>query len=270
MNKIKYTVFLFVLVLLINGLTLFNKNQSTPSVSSASSSNSVDTESAKEAVVRFFHAQKLGDVNGMIRNSKYAVPINNLREVYSSLCKKQPLVNAIITDIKVIDDTLAFVSYESRYKDKILITTSPVYKEKNEWKLVTGIPSVLDIRPLNTSRLDEPIQSAKQAVKNYIEAREEGNIDEMAKYRRDVLFSNTAELKKYLSKKEDFFSEGKIRGIAVVGNNLVLVSTENKSASATMTETLPVYKDKDGWKIIFGRSLAEKAIPIGDNLVEIN
>lgn len=270
MNKTRAITLSFLVTAIMGSASLLTDNPLLLNTVVATENIPSVTKEAKEAVVRYFKAQKNNDVDGMMENSKYVIPINNLKEFYTGICKNWSLISTTITDVKVVNDTLALVSYESKYKDRVFISTAPVYKENGTWKLITGIPPVSHIQTSLPQQSREPVDDAEQALTSYFKAQKEGNVEEMMKYRKDVYFTDVNELKKYLTGQNGYpLLEGKIRGMTVIDNTLVLASIESNFQHTTHIETVPVYKDKEGWKIVFGCSLLKNAIPVGDNPTEV-
>lgn len=226
---------------------------------------------AKQAVTDYFLGQKTGNVDEMLNNSHYVLPIANLREMYSHVSKDWSLISATITDIKAVNDTLALVSYVAKYKDKIFICTSPVYKQDGQWKLITGLPPATHIKAWNHIQKDtNSVSDVEKTINSYFTAAKEGNIEDMMKYHKDLFWEDATKLREHLERMNDSkLEEGKIRSIHLIGENFVLATLETQYSYGTSIETVPIYKDKDGWKLVFGRRIVKDAIPVGENPTEI-
>ncbi|WLD94637.1 hypothetical protein [Alkalihalobacillus sp. AL-G] len=262
---VKIGLFLVLILLFIN-LNITSIAQAETN----SNSSAATKENAMNAVLNYLRAQKQCNVDGMIENSKYFRDISNEREFYSIICKKHPLKQADITNVTVVNDELALVSIEAKYKDKLFVNTAPVLKMNGQWKIVKGIPGTGTAHFSDLKENHKIYEEVKQTIVNYTQAIKSGNINEMKKYRKDLHISNKFDLDKHLeaiSKKPAV----KIKpvGIEIISDTLAIAFIETNFEHFGTRETYAVFKENRQWKIIYGQNLTHSVIPISDDSIEV-
>jgi len=238
-------------------------------VSAAVNADGQIEQDARQAAVRFFSAQKSGNVEEMIKYSTYVHDIANLKEFYTRIVKHHPLLQASITNAKVINPSLVILSTEIRFKDRIMISTTPVYKENNQWKIVRGIPPQ---GYTGTNSLHEATSLEKEAqafVKNYIETLESGRIDEVLTHLYIVSPASKEQVKQHFQRLSKLPAKMELKQLTVIGNNLALVKFEQNFGPYTALEMIPMIKESNQWKLVFGQKLTSDSIPVGINIQEI-
>lgn len=227
-------------------------------------------EDAMNAVVNYLTAQKECNVDDMIKTSKYFGNITNLRDFYTSVCKEHPLKKAEITNLTVINKTLALVSIEMRYKDKLFVNTVPVLKTNEKWKIVRGLPRTVTSNLPDLTDNQKVYKEVNQTITDYSQAVKSGNVNEMKKFRKDLYISDKFNLDKHLvaiSEKPP----AKIYpvGIEVISDTVAIAFIETNFEHSGTRDTYAVFKENGVWKIIFGQNLVNTVIPIDDDTVEI-
>lgn len=245
----------------------FPRSYITP-VSAASTIIPVEQE-ARQAVSNFFSAQKSGNVEQMINYSTYVHDITNLKELYTRFNKQHPLLNASITDAKVINNSLVIISTEIHFKDRIMISTIPVYKENNQWKIVRGIPpqGYTETRSLHKATTIE--NEAQEVIKNVIKAIESNKIDDVLTHLYIVSPYSHEQVKQHFIRLSKDYTKTNLKQLTVVGKNLALVKLEQDFGNYKISETIPMFKESNQWKLVFGQRLTTDSIPKGTNVQEI-
>lgn len=251
----------FVLVL----IALFSNSHLIVSAESSAAAK----KDALDAVVNFLNAQKNCNVDDMINYSEYSPKMSNVKEFYSFFCKENPLQQAKVTDLIVINDSLALVSIESTYKDKIFISRSPVMKKNGQWKIIKGIKGPGYVHFSNTSNKGEE-EEVKKTINDYSNAVKSGDVTEMRKYIKESPQMDIDKLEKHLKA----ISEGPSPevtpfGIEIISDTLAITQIETKYEHFSFTQNYAVCKENGQWKIVFGHNLMNSAIPTSDKPVEI-
>lgn len=227
-------------------------------------------EDARNAVVNNLKAQKNCNVDDMIKTSKYPGNISNLKEFYTFVCKEYPLKQADITNLTVINNSLALVSIESKYQDKLFITTTPVLKLNGQWKIIRGIPEQGYANLSDLTGSDKVYKEVWQSITDYSKAVTSGNIDEMKRFRKDLNKSDKFDLDKHLKTIiEKPTAILNLKGIEVISDTLAIAFIETNFEHSSSRDTYAVYKENGGWKIIFGRNLLNTGIPMDNDTIKI-
>ncbi|WP_242221012.1 hypothetical protein [Bacillus cereus group sp. BfR-BA-01380] len=236
---------------------------------SAVSTNNPAEQEARQAVSNFFSAQKSENVEQMIKYSAYVPDITNLKELYTRFNKQHPLLSASITNAKVISNSLVIISTEIRFKDRIMISTGPVYKENNQWKIVRGIPpqSYTETNSLHKATTVE--NEAQQVIKNFIKAIESNKIDDLMTHLYIVSPYNHEQVKQHFIRLSKNSTKTDLKQLTVVGKTLALVKLEQDFDNYKISETIPMFKESNQWKLVFGQRLTTDSIPKGTNVQEI-
>lgn len=260
------TLFIMVFILLFT----FINTHSTLKAETIKNDSASTYEEAMNAVINFLKAQKQCDVEGMIENSKYLHNIRNLKEFYTTVCKEWPLKQADITDLTVVNNSLALVSIEMRYKDKLFVNTVPLLKIDEKWKIVRGIPGTGTANLSKLKSNSKVYEEVKQAIIDYSRAVTSGNINHMKKFRKDLYVSDKFDLDQHLKAISEKPS-ARITpvGIEVISDTLAIAFIETNFEHFGTRDTYAMYKENDQWKIIFGRNLENTAIPISNGDIEI-
>lgn len=236
-------------------------------VSAAVHVNSQVEQEARQAAVHFFSAQKSGNVEQMIKYSTYVHDISNLNEFYARMIKHHPLLQASITHAKVVNDSLVILSTEMRFKERIMINTTPVYKENNQWKIVRGIPPQ---GYTQTSTLNEATTSeAQEAVKSCIEAFQSDRIDDLITHLYIVSPTTKEQVKQHFQRLSKYPTKMELKQLTVIGKNLALVTLEQDFGPYKISGTIPMLKESNQWKLVFGQQLTSDSIPVGTDIQEI-
>lgn len=237
-----------------------------------SSVNAEAKEEALNTVVNFLNAQKDCDVEGMMTYSERAEPISNVREFYKMMCRDYPLQNAKITDIKIMNKSIALASIESTYKERIFIGTSPVVKIDGKWKLIRGIPGAGYVEFSTKSNRDKVEVEVEKAINSYSSALKSGDMTEIKKYIMIPPDANQDRLEEHFKAiSEEPKSNIKVtaKGIKVISDTFAIAQIEVKRDHFSFTENHAVGKENGQWKVLFGPTLTNSAIPIGDKPVEV-
>lgn len=247
---------------------LFSPSSYLTTVSAASTNNLVEQE-ARQAVSNFFSAQKSGNVEQMIKYSTYVLDITNLKELYTQFNKHHPLLNASITNAKVINNSLVIVSTEIHFKDQIMISTTPVYKENNQWKIVRGIPpqGYTQTTPLHKAATVE--NDAQKVIQNFIKSMESGKIDNLLTHLYIVSPYSNEQVKQHFIRLSKDSTKIELKQLTTVGNNLALVKLEQNFGNYKISETMPMFKEANQWKLVFGQRLTTDSIPTSTNVQKI-
>jgi hypothetical protein len=233
--------------------------------------NAETKDDVLNTVANFLQAQKNGNVDDMIAYSEHAQQISNVKEFYTMLCKEQPLQKAEITDISIINDNIALVSIESTYKDKIFIGTSPVIKKDGQWKIVKGIPGSGYVEFSTKSNRDKNAEEVEKAIKGYSTALKSGDLTEIKKYIIIPTKTNQDRLEKHFKAlSEEPIPEVTAKGIKVISDTFAIVQIEVKHEHFSLTQNHAVGKENGQWKVVFGSTLTNSAIPLSDKPIEIN
>ncbi|PEZ02906.1 hypothetical protein CN326_19120 [Bacillus sp. AFS018417] len=246
---------------------------STPSyiktVSAAASTNNPVEQEARQAVSNFFSAQKSGNVEQMIKYSTYIPDITNLKELYTQFNKQHPLLNASITDAKVINHSLVIISTEIHLKDRVVISTTPVYKENNHWKIIRGIPpqGYTETNSLHKAATVE--NEAQKVIQNCIKAIESGKIDDLLTHLYIASPYSNEQVKQHFIRLSKDSTKTELKQLTVVGKSLALVKLEQDFGNYKISETIPMFKESNQWKLVFGQRLTSDSIPIGTNVQKI-
>ncbi|WP_416825145.1 hypothetical protein [Ectobacillus polymachus] len=244
----------------------------TPSIKTVSAAvheNSQVEQEARQAAVHFFSAQKSGNVEQMIKYSTYVHDISNLNEFYARIIKHHPLLQASITHAKVVNDSLVILSTEMRFKDRIMISTTPVYKENNQWKIVRGIPpqGYTQTSTLNKATTSE--HEAQEAVNSCIEALKSDRIDDLLTHLYIVSPTSKEQVKQHFQRLSKHPTKMELKQLTVIGKNLALVTLEQDFGSYKISGTIPMLRESNQWKLVFGQQLTSDSIPVGTDIQEI-
>jgi len=257
-NRISRVIIVLAFIVVINS---FSNNLSV---------NAETKDDVLNTVVNFLNAQKNCNVDDMIAYSEYVQKISNVKELYTMMCKKQPLQKAEITDISIVNETTALASIESTYKDKIFIGTSPIIKKDGQWKIVKGIPGSGYVEFSTKSNRDEKEDEVEKAIKGYSTALKSGNLTEIEKYIKVSPNTNKDRLEKHFkAMSEEPIPKVTTMGIKVISDTFAIAQIEAKHEHFSSTQNYAVCKENGQWKVIFGHVLTNSAIPISDKPIEI-
>ena len=258
-NRICRVIIVFTFIFLVNS---FSNNLNV---------NAETKDDVLNTVANFLQAQKNCNVDDMIAYSEHAHPISNLKEFYKMICKEQPLQKAKITDISIINETTALASIESTYTDKIFIGTSPVIKKDGKWKIVKGIPGSGYVEFSPKPNRDKKGVEVEEAIKGYSTALKSGNLTEIKKYIIIPSGTNQDRLEKHFKAlSEEPIPEVTAFGVKVVSDTFAIAQIEVKHEHFSLTQNHAVCKENGQWKIVFGPTLTNSAIPLSDTPIEIN
>jgi hypothetical protein len=230
--------------------------------------NKVENE-ARQTVVNYFSAQKSGNIEQMIENSTYFLDISNLKEFYTRINKEHPLLQGTITNAQVINDSLVIISSQQRFKDRITISTRPVYKENNKWKFLVGIPPQGFTEVNSFQRLNSLEKEAFGVINNYISDFESGNIDNLLKHLYIVSPNDKKQVKQHFVDLQKDSARMNLKQINIFGKNLALVKIESDFGNYKVLETIPMYKESNQWKIVFFQRLNQYSIRVGNKVQEV-
>lgn len=258
-NRICRIIIVFTFIFLVNS---FSNNLSV---------NAEMKDDVLNTVANFLQAQKNCNVDDMISFSEHAQQISNEKELYTMMCKEQPLKRAEITDINIINENIALVSIESTYKDKIFFGTSPVIKKDGKWKIVKGIPGSGYVEFSPKPNRDKKVVEVEEVIKGYSTALKSGDLTNIKKY--IIIPSNTNQDR--LEKHFKALSEEPIpvvtaKGIKVISDTFAIAQIEVKHEHFSLTQNHAVSKENGQWKVVFGPTLTNSAIPLSDKPIEIN
>ncbi|MFD2444113.1 hypothetical protein ACFSO7_08975 [Bacillus sp. CGMCC 1.16607] len=195
-------------------------------------------EDALSTVINFLKAQKSCNVDDMLKYSEYTTKMSNQRDFYISLCKDQPLKQAKITDLTIINDSVVLVSIESTYKDRIYISTSPVIKKDGHWKIVKGItgPGYVDLS--NKSNRNSQEVMVKKAIESYSNAVYTGDLTGMKKYIKILPHTNKETIENHLKAiiEEQPRPEVTPFGVKIISDTFAIAQIETKYKYFSFTQ----------------------------------
>lgn len=220
-------------------------------------------------VSNFIQAQKNCNIDAMINNSRYFLEIENLTEFYTRHCSENPLQQASITDLRIVNNDLALVSILSTYRDRINIRTSPVIKDGGKWKVIIGIPPS-EVKSIKNSKMGSREEEIAKLFNNYVSAIKANDINKMKMYIKVVTKSGNENIDEHLKElSRQPIPEVTTYGIKMISDSVAIVETENKFSTHSYSQNLAVYNDNGQWKIIFGYPLTNTYIPKSGKSIEI-
>ena len=240
------------------------------SFSNLSSVNAETKEDVLNTVVNYLNAQKDCNEEDMITYSERAQQISNIKEFYKMMCKKLPLQEAKITNISIINEVTALVSIEATHKDRIFIGTSPVIKKEGQWKIIRGIPDSGYVEYSPKSNRDETEDEIRKSIEDYSTALKSGDINEIKKYITIPSDKNKNRLEQYFKtiSKEPIPQVTPLE-IKVISETFAIAQIQTSNEHFSSTQNYAVCKEDEQWKVVFGHTLTNSAIPKGDKSVEI-
>ncbi|QED46771.1 hypothetical protein [Cytobacillus dafuensis] len=233
------------------------------------SGNAETNEDVLNTVVKFLNAQKNCNVDGMVYYSEYP-RMSNIKEMYTNMCREHPLQKAEITNISIINETSAMVSIISTYKDRIFIGTSPVIKRDGQWKIIKGMtgPGFVDLS--KKSNRDKKVVEVEKAIKDYFVALKSGNLTEMKKYIKILPLTDKEKTEEHLKAvSSEPIPEVTTFGISVISDTFAVAQIETKYEHFRSMQNYAVCKENGQWKIVFGQTLTNSAIPLSDKPIEL-
>ncbi|WP_071395118.1 DUF4878 domain-containing protein [Bacillus tuaregi] len=240
------------------------------SFSNFSSVNAETKEDVLNTVVNYLKAQKDCNVEDMITYSERAHQISNVKEFYKMMCKKLPLQEAKITNISIINETTALVSIEATHKDRIFIGTSPVIKKEGKWKIIRGIPGSEYVEYSSKTNRDDTEDEVKRSIEEYSKAIKSGDINEIKKY----IAISSDKKKNRLEQHFKAISKEPIPqvtplGIKVISDTFAIAQIQTSNEHFSLTQNYAVCQEEGQWKVVFGHTLTNSAIPKNDKSVEV-
>ncbi len=236
---------------------------------SSLSVNAATKEDALTAVVNFLKAEKNCNTDIMMTHSQYFLKVENVKERYTRFCSENPLQQAKITNLSIVNEETAMVSIQSTYKDMVTLRTSPVIKIDGQWKIVMGIPpsEVKSKRNQNRSGREAEVE---QLFKDYTNAIKDHDIPKMKTLIRILPKSSNEKIEKHLKAlTQQPIPEVTTYGIKMISDSLAIAQVEMKYPKLSYTQNLVVYNESGKWKVIFGHPLTNSFIPKGDKSVDI-
>ncbi|MFB5198531.1 hypothetical protein ACE198_27280 [Neobacillus sp. KR4-4] len=189
--------------------------------------NAASKDDALTSVVNFLNAQKNCNTEDMMKYSEYYLKINNLKDAFSSYCKRNPLQKAKITSLNIIDENIALVSVQSTYKNTLNIRTVPVVKEDGQWKIVMGIPPS-GVKALNTTRGEKESEVAR-LFEDYTNAIKSHDVTKMKTYIKTETKPSDTKIEQHLKAiTQDPTPEITTYGIKMITDSLAIAQIETK------------------------------------------
>lgn len=111
----------------------------------------------------------------------------------------------------------------------------------------------------------------REVIKGYSTALKSGDLSEIKKY--IIIPSNTNQdrLEKYFKAlSEEPIPEVTAFGVKVVSDTFAIAQIEVKHEHFSLTQNHAVSKENGQWKVVFGPTLTNSAIPLGDKPIEVN
>lgn len=247
MSDLKKCMYLFALIL------IFSFNSFT--------ANATTKDDTLASVVNFIKAQKSCDTETMMKNSQYFLKVDNVKEMYTVFCRRNPLEHAEITDISLINEDTALVSIQSTYKDMVNIRTTPVIKKDGQWKVIIGVP------PSGVKSTGETQRTGKEAevdqlFRDYTAAIKAQDIQKMKTFIKPAKDSRKEEIEGYLKAfSQQPAPEINVYGINMMSDSLAITQTEIKYPNHSYMQNLSVINENGQWKLIFGHTLTNSYIP---------
>lgn len=249
------------ITLLGAGMLAFGSNALFSMMAHGSTRSVTDTQvqrDAMSAIKSFFHAQKVGDVPGMMSVSDdiQANNVSELKAMYQQWCNQRQQIATKVTNIKLVDSSLALASVDTTYRDMVTVSCFPVYKMNGQWKVITGIPMAGYIPVSGSSQqLSQTAMEVRQALQSFYGAEKTGNVDQAMSYILfDMRSNNTEQIKQQLTHmfQSSRVIEESVTDIHVIGDNLAVASVEGKTDNSISVGNVLVYRVNDQWKVITG------------------
>jgi hypothetical protein len=226
-------------------------------------------DDALSSVVSLLKAQQKCNFDEMIKHSQYLNNnISDLKEAYTSFCKRNPLQKAKITSLNIINENTALVSIQTTYKHTITLRTTPVIKKDGQWKVINGLPPS-GVKSTNLNR-DASQVEVEKVFTNYANAIKEHDVSKMKNYIKAVPQKSDFKLEEHLKA----ITLGPIPeittyGINMISETLAIAQVENKYPHHSITQNLAVCKENGQWKFIFGQPLTFSVIPVTKKPIEV-
>ncbi|WP_251551655.1 nuclear transport factor 2 family protein [Neobacillus muris] len=221
------------------------------------------------SVEKFLKAQKNCNAEMMAEHSVYFHKIDNLKEMYTRFCHENPLQQASITKLSVINEEAALVSIQSNYKEMINIRTTPVIKKDGNWKIVIGVPpsGAKSTNPENRAGEDAEVT---QLFKDYVDAIKTDDLEKMTNFIKILPDADRKKIEAHLKGLSMQPAPQMITyGIKHISDSLAIVQVEIKYPNLSFTQNLAVTKENAQWKLVFGHPLTNSFIPKTGNPIMI-
>ncbi|SMQ80647.1 hypothetical protein SAMN05444673_3963 [Bacillus sp. OV166] len=236
---------------------------------SSLSVNAATKEDALTTVVNFLKAQKNCNTDIMMSHSQYFHKVENVKEFYTRFCTENPLQQAKITNLNIVNEETALVSIQSTYKDMVNLRTTPVIKIDGQWKIVIGIPpsGVRSTKNQNRTRKEAEVE---QLFKDYTNAIKAHDIQKMKTFIKILPKASNEKIEKHLEAlSQQPTPEVTTYGINMISDSLAIAQVEIKYPNHSYTQNLAACNENGQWKMIFGHPLTNSFIPKGDKSVDI-
>lgn len=231
--------------------------------------NAATKEDALTAVENFLKAQKNCNTDIMMSHSQYFLKIENVKEFYTRFCSENPLQQAKITNLSIVNEETALVSIQSTYKDMVTLKTAPVIKVDGQWKIIMGIPPSGVKSTENQNRVGKEAE-VEQLFSDYTNAIKAQDIPKMKTFIKIIPRSSNDNIENHLKAlSEQPTPEITTYGINMISDSLAIAQIEIKHPNYSYTQNLAVYNENGKWKLVFGHPLTNSFIPKSDKSVEI-
>lgn len=236
---------------------------------SSLSVNAETKEDALAAVVNFLNAQKNCNIDNMLTHSQYFHNVDNVKEMYTSFCKGNPLQQAKITKLSIVNQETALVSIQSTYKDMVSLITTPVIKKDGQWKIIIGVPPSGVKSTKNENRVGKKAE-VEQLFEDYTNAIKAHDFTKMKTFIKVLPKSGDERIDEHLKAlSKQPTPEVTTYGINMISDTLTIAQIEIKYPNHSYTHNLAVTNENGQWKIIFGHPLTNSFIPKSGKSVDI-
>lgn len=231
--------------------------------------NATTKEDALTSVTHFLKAQKSCDAEKMMIHSQYLHKVDNVKELYTRYCRNNPLQQAKITDLSIINEDAALVSIQSTYKEMINVRTTPVIKKDGQWKVVIGVPpsgvkSKKEITPAGEEA------EVEQFFRDYTAAIKAKDIEKMKTFVKVVRDSSKEKIENHLEAlTQQPTPEVVSYGINLISENIAIAQIEINYPNHSYTQNVSVVKEDGHWKLVFGHALTNSFIPKPGKTIEV-
>ncbi|WP_075980128.1 hypothetical protein [Bacillus massilinigeriensis] len=145
------------------------------------------------------------------------------------------------------------------------------YKDNSINGFMIETTSTLNIEFSTKSNRDKNTEEVEKAIKGYSTALKSGDLTEIKKYIIIPTKTNQDRLEKHFKAlSEEPIPEVTAKGIKVISDMFAIVQIEVKHEHFSLTQNHAVGKENGQWKVVFGSTLTNSAIPLSDKSIEIN